>query len=53
MAGADALKAKDAALAATGGATVNEVSAEQADDGAADTPEPGDAADQAYEPQIA
>jgi cytoskeletal protein RodZ len=54
--GADAQKAKDAALAATGGGKVNEVSAEQhdaADNGKADTPEPGDTPDPAYESQIA
>src|SRR5262245_37690711 len=57
--GADAQKAKDAALAATGGGKVNEVSAEHQDgetnddNGKADTPEPGDTADPAYESRIA
>lgn len=55
--GADAKKAADAALATTGGGKVNEVSAETQDDNGdaaeADTPEPGDTADPAYESKIA
>jgi hypothetical protein len=51
--GADAQKAKDAAIAATSGGKVNEVSAEHADGGKADTPEPGDTPDPAYASQIA
>ncbi len=53
----DAKTATRAALAATDGGTVNEVSAEHQDDnqdnGGPDTPEPGDTPDPAYESQIA
>jgi hypothetical protein len=50
-----ATKAKDAALAAEPGGKVGDISAEQPDSGkaAADTPEPGDTPDPAYQSKIA
>jgi hypothetical protein len=50
-----ATKAKDAALGAVPGGKVGDISAEQPDSGkaAADTPEPGDTPDPAYESKIA